>query len=178
MSSKVNITHLQQAKDSARIYKWDVQIQFGQLQSDFINVRCTSIDVPNPTHNVIDVAIRGFTKKEAGAVDWNDITLTAIEVEDYTLLFQLYELGRSHFDYETGVQAKKSTYSGGGTGGSSSNSGIKIMLEALDDSISGIWNLYGCVLQTYTPPQMSNDKGTAVELPFTVSYDYAKLLKS
>jgi len=169
MSNKVNIVHQQDQFDSARIYKWDVNIQFGDLESDNFNIRCSSVDVPNPTHNVIDVNVRGFTKKESGAVDWNPIVLTIYEVQTWYHLRQLYDLGNRQFDYQTGYQEDKQDYS-------PNNAGILILLENLQDAPQENWQLYGCVLETYTPPSMTSDKTTAVEMPFTVHYDYAQLI--
>ncbi len=173
MSNRVSIKQLQTEDDSARIYKWDVTIQFGAGTidgiSERINIRCSSIDVPNPTHSVIDVNVRGFTKKESGAVDWNPITLTCYEVQDYTILQELYALGQTQFDYETGIQEDKASYS-------SPDQGILINMNSLNDSIPMSWQMYGCILETYTPPQMTGDKAGIVELPFTVSFDYAQIV--
>lgn len=173
MSGKVNIPILQATEDSARGYKWDVAVQFGDLENDSslnsINFRCTSIDVPNPNHTPIDVSIRGFTKKESGAVDWNPITLTIIEVQDYAILQRLYDLGMRQFDYETGVQEDKESYS-------SNNQGILIQMNSLNDSVPMSWQLYGCIMDTYAPPQMSADKASIIEIPVTVSYDYAMII--
>lgn len=173
MAQQVNIKKMGQSLDSARIYKWDVNVQFGDLEGDgynTINMRCVSTDQPNPTHVVIDVNIRGFTKKETGAVDWNPITLTIIEVHDYALLGRIYALANGqHFNYGDGTQSPKSDYS------PHSMTGIQIMLNKLDDVTAKNWYLYGCILETYTWPNMTADKGGAVEASFVVHYDYAEL---
>ena len=168
MSSKVNIKRLQQTNDSARAYKWDVEIQFGSLESEQINLRATTIGVPNPTHTPIDVGVRGFTKKETGAVEWNPITITVIETQDYARLLNLYNLAMTQFDYETGVQANKNDYSPNDTG-------ILILMQELGDAVSKTWHLYGCILETYSQPDFSAEKGGIIEIPFTVHYDYALL---
>lgn len=163
MSNKVNATTLSNFQDSARIYKWDLEINFGGLPSETINLRATTTSVPTPDFNIIETEIRGFTKKESGAVSWNEITITPIEVQDYTIFQALTNLGTQQFDYESGVQQSKNSYTGK----------TKIMMQNLQDSVVGTWVLHGCLISTYEQPEMSGEKGSAVEMPFTVHYDYA-----
>lgn len=172
MAQTINIETLQNTNDSARIYKWDIKIEGSFIAGDGValfNGRCSSTDVPNPTHNVIDINVRGFTKKETGAVDWNPITFTIYEVQSYDQLQNLYNLANnSQFNYKDGTQQNKFTYS-------TKSSTIQIDLTNLQDSRQKTWKLHGCIMETYAPPQMSADKGAAVEIPITVHYDYAQL---
>jgi len=165
MSSMVNIDVLRGTPDSARLYKWDVQLQAPGM-TNMLAFRATTIGQPQPTFNPIPVLIRGFTKVEAGAVDWQPLTFTAIEVDTYEILRGLYLWGKQQFDYRTGVQQSKSSYEGTST----------ILLEGVDDSVRATWKLTGCVLESFNPPDLGSDKAAVWDgFTFSVQFDYAEL---
>jgi len=163
MSGIVNIESLRNTPDSARLYKWDVNISKG---SALISLRATSIDQPNPNYSLMDVTIRGFTKKESGAIEWNPINFTVIEVDSYDILASLWDWGQQQFDARTGVQQNKS----------GAEADTLIMLENLQDAPVAKWKLYGCLLENITPPGLTSDKSGFNETSFSVAYDYAELV--
>jgi len=167
MSGTVNIETLRNQPDSARLYKWDVNLSGpGPGGADTINLRATTVDQPNPSYSVIDVTIRGFTKKEAGGIEWNPINFTVIEVDSYEVLQTLWGWGQKQFDARSGVQQNKSGYEGD----------LMIFMENLQDSPTAKWKLYGCVLESMAPPGLQSDKSGFNETSFSVAYDYAELM--
>lgn len=167
MSKKVGIEQLRSHDDSARPYKWDVAMTIpGASNTSLLEMRCTTAGQPQPNYSPIDVLIRGFTKKEAGAVEWNEISFTVIEVASYSILKDLWAWGQSQFNNKTGVQKNKS-------GGYEAS--MKLMLLDLQDNVKVTWVLEGCVCSSMTPPDMSSEKSGTVELSFSIGYDYADL---
>lgn len=167
MSRMVNIDIMRTNQDSARAYKWDVVLSGpGPGNANTINLRCTTLDEPQPTYNSADVNIRGFTKRESGAIDWNDINFTVIEVVSYDVLNTLWNWGQKQFHNRTGIQQNKVNYEGT----------ITMALLNLQDNVIKTWRLYGCVLTNISMPQLVSDKATLTEVNFTVQYDFADLL--
>lgn len=168
MSIQVRAVNHSDNKDSARNYKWDCAVTFPGVSHDILNMRITTRSLPQPTINVIDVNIRGFTKKEAGAVDWNDLDVTYVEFEDWSLFRQLYDYHNKQFHHLTGIQHRKSEIAGMDL----------VMLEDLQDGVPEQWCCYGALMPAIQTPSMGNEKGAAVEVPFTIVYDYALFLGS
>lgn len=167
MSNMVNIDVMRSQQDTARAYKWDVFLSGpGPGGATTINLRCASVDQPTPTYENIDVNIRAFTKKESGAVTWNELNFTIIEVVSHEVLQTLWNWGQKQFNNRSGVQLNKSGYEGE----------ARIQLLNLQDAVVRTWHLKGVVLGNVNAPQLTSDKATAVETSFTCSYDYADLL--
>lgn len=172
MSALVNIEEIRRsACTAARTYKWDVFLSGaspGSLsklgdRGGFLNLRCESLDQPNPTTTVIDVLIRGFTYKEAGMPEYNTISMNVVEVDNYPILAQLFAYHNEHADYITGHQRKKCDIE---------MTADIFLLDAYDVPQLG-WKLIGVEMEGYTPPQLSNDKGGFwTGFSITLNYDY------
>lgn len=166
MSAKANIELLRGTRDSARLYKWDMQIQNASLDTEYINIRAESTDQPQPTNLIIDVNIRGFTRKEAGAIDWAPLTFAVVETDDYAALKQFTELQNRQFNYRTGVQEAKATV----------ETTVLLFLQGIDDSVNATWSIFGGVFESAPPPQLSNAKdGYWTGWTWTLHFDYALL---
>jgi hypothetical protein len=167
MSVMVKIDTMRTNPDSARVYKWDVLLSgLGPGTANMINLRCTSLDVPQLQYDVIDVNLRGFTKKESGAASWQDITFTVIEVVSFEILATLWRWGQKQFHNRSGIQQNKSNYEGN----------VIIQMLNLQDVPIKTWNLVGCVLVNVNVPQLTSEKGGTMDTTFSVAYDYADLL--
>ena len=168
MSALVNIDTMRAHQDTARLYKWDVNLYgFGPGAGTIVSLRCHSMDQPTPTYSEISVDMRGFSKKEAGGVEWNPINFNVYENVSYEALSMLWEWGQKQFNARTGVQSNKS----GGYEGT-----VQLFLLNLQDSVIKTWNLYGAILTNINTPQMTNDKAGANDTAFTVAYDFAEAL--
>lgn len=167
MSQKVRIPAISNTMDSARSYKWDLEITgFPGLDGNLLNLRCTTASVPQPNYGPIAIELRGFTKNEAGAVTWNPLSFEAIEVDDYRLLDGFYEVGWLQFHGTTGVQQPKASYQGE----------IKMIPQGIDDTPRRIWLCHACIINSFTYPDYNSEKATTVNAAFEVSYDWAELV--
>lgn len=167
MSGMVKIDGMRTNPDSARVYKWDVVLSGpGPANANMINLRCTSLGVPQLQYDVIDVNLRGFTKKESGAATWNDIEFTVIEVVSFEVLATLWQWGQKQFHNRSGIQQNKPGYEGN----------VIIQLLNLQDTVVKTWHLVGCVLVNVNVPQLTSEKGGTMDTTFSVAYDYADLL--
>lgn len=173
MSASVNITTLQSQNDSARPYKWDVVMNIPNTGDTLINMRCTTSGQPQPNYSPIDVLIRGFTKKEAGAIEWNELSFTVIEVQDYTILSTLWEWGQLQFNNKDGKQADKGQANGGGYSGGYGTDMV-LNLLTLEDTTAATWLISGAICTSISPPDMGSDKSGTVDMSFSVAYDYAE----
>ena len=167
MSRSLNIETLRATNDTARIYKWDVEITGpGIGDGRIINLRCHTLTQPQPNYNPIDINIRGFTKKEYGAIEWNEITFNIYEIQSYDILLALWDWGQKQFQADTGVQMNKADC----------ECTITMLLEDLQDAPVVQWKLIGAILSNPTPPDLGSDKAGIWDYSFTVQYDYALLI--
>ena len=166
MSGAVNIEVLRGHDEGARPYKWDIEFSGPGLGgAGLLQARCSSADVPQPNGSPVDVLIRGFTKKEAGATEWNELSFTVIEVSSYALLKQLLGWSTKQFHPRSGVQRKKA-------GGYEVNATM-LLLDGMD-SPNLVWKIYGGILSSLTPPQFTSEKSGNVEITFSMAYDFAE----
>lgn len=168
MSGRVNIDTLRKTPDTARAYKWDVEISSNGLSdtiSKTINLRCTTADQPQYTHEPIVTSIRSFDKVEIGAGSWNPLNFSTVEVITFEILESLLALSIKQFNHRTGEQTKKEQH----------ELSIKLFLLGLDDQPVKTWNIIGGVLLNVSPDGLTGDKSTPLNVSFSVQYDYAEL---
>lgn len=166
MSKRVRIPAVSEMIDSARLYKWDLEIGgFPGLNGALLNVRCHTSGVPQPNYGPVSIELKGFTKVESGAVAWNPITASFYEVDNYELLDGLYTVCWKQFHGSTGVQQPKNSYKGT----------IKMVLEGIDDAPRKIWTLYGTIINSFTYPDYGSGKTEAVDCQVELHYDYAEM---
>jgi len=165
---QVTIEALRKSGAGARTYLWDVEMQGITGFSD-LNVRCVSVEQPKPSLGTMVTPIRGFDFKEAGAIDWQDITFTAIETIDYKLTDALWKWLKDSYNPQTGLQ-KEDVASPG------PDKMVMIKLNDLNRSSKKTWMLKGCLL-TGAPTfgELNNDKSSMQNVSFTVAYHYAEM---
>jgi hypothetical protein len=166
---QVTIEKLRTSGAGARTYLWDTEIT-GISGFNDLNVRCISTEQPKPNLGTIVTPIRGFDFKEAGAVDWQDITLTVIETVKYDITDAIWEWFKNCYNPKTGFQFKAFA--------SPSASGKMVMIKLNDLNRSSVktWTLKGCLLAgAPTFGELNNDKSSMQNLSFTVAYHYADL---
>lgn len=167
MSGRINIDIMRAHQDTARLYKWDLTLAGpGPGGTGTINVRCHSADQPTPTYTEISVDLRGFSKKEAGGIDWNPINFNVYENVSYEVLAGLWAWGQKQFNSRSGIQLNKSAHEGT----------IDLQLLNLQDAVIKTWKIYGAIITNINVPQLTNDKGGANDTAFTVAYDFAEVL--
>jgi len=163
---QITIENLRTSGAGARTYLWDVEIQ-GIPGFDSLNVRCSSAEQPKPSLGTIITPIRGFDFKEAGAAEWQDITLSVIETIKYEITDAIWEWFKNSYNPKTGVQQKE--YASPDTGKM-----VMIKLNDLNRSSKKTWTLKGCILAgAPTFGELNNDKASMQNLSFTVAYHYA-----
>lgn len=168
MSGLINIDTMRAHQDTARLYKWDVVLHGpGPGGSTIVNIRCHSADQPTPTYSEISIDMRGFSKKEAGGVEWNPINFNVYENVSYEVLGLLWQWGQKQFNARSGFQQNKA---GGYEGG------VDLFLLNLQDAVIKTWKLYGAILTNINTPQLTNDKAGANDTAFTIAYDFAEVL--
>ena len=167
MSALVNIDTMRAHQDTARLYKWDVQLSGGGPgTATVVGLRCHSMDQPTPTYSEISIDMRGFSKKEAGGIEWNPLNFNVYENVSYEVLAMLWQWGQKQFNSRTGVQSNKT----GGYQGKAT-----LFLLNLQDAVIKTWTCYGAILTNVNVPQLTNDKAGANDTAFTIAYDFAEL---
>ena len=162
---QVTIENLRGSGAGARNYLWDVEIK-GISGFDDLNVRCISVEQPKPSLGTIVTPIRGFDFKEAGAVEWQDISFTTIETVKYELTDALWKWFKDCYDPKTGSQKKEYA----------SPAASKMVTNNLKRTDVKTWTLSGCLLAgAPTFGELNNDKSSMQNVSFTVAYHYAEL---
>lgn len=166
---KPTIEQIRGLGDLAVMYNWDVAfVSFPQVahpDSDSLNLRCVSTDVPKYTDENIETNIRGHKVGQPGQRTYGGtIVLTFVETVDAMINNFLTAWGEACYETGTGVQQLVSSVK------------CDLQLHLLDRQGNPIqkWLLHGCRLEDHdaTGGTLTGDSNDTVKPALTIRYDY------
>ena len=167
--AKPTIEQIRGLGDFAVMYNWDLSFttfpQVAHPDSDSLNLRCVSADVPKHTDDNIEINIRGHKKGQAGQRTYGGtIVLTFVETVDAMINNFLTAWSEACYATGTGVQQPNASVE------------CDIQLHLLNRAGEPIyeWLLHGCRLEDHDPTggTLSGDSNDTVKPTLTIRYDY------
>jgi hypothetical protein len=152
-------------------FRWWVDIEEPPpavtVDSEAINFRAESIEIPKANPMSTEIIIRGHKKKQIGIVDYtNTIALTCVETVDNVVSQFVRDWREACWQTDNGS-----------TGISHSQKDVeaRIKIMRLDNRDNPIWQyiLYGCFLETFEPGgPLDGATPEPLKPAITVSFDY------
>lgn len=167
--AKPTIEQIRSLGDLAVMYNWDLSFttfpQVAHPDSDSLNLRCVSSDVPKHTDDNIETNIRGHKVGQPGQRTYSGtIVLTFVETVDTMINSFLAAWGEACYQTGTGVQQPLA------------NVKCDIQLHLLNRQGEPIfeWLLHGCRIEDHDPTggTLTGDSNDAVKPTMTIRYDY------
>lgn len=168
--ARPTIDNIRDLGDFATVYKWYLSIDTPPPgvasfpDSDQLNFRCISADLPKLDGQSIEVTLHGHKVKQPGIHNYSGtITLTFVETIDNLITEAFRQWREACYESKTGIQK--------------SNNDVKavIRLTRLDRQDVEIYSykLIGCYLETFDPGGTLSDSANDTFKPVcTISYDY------
>jgi len=165
------IDDIRSISDFATMYQWNLIFSVFPSglntppDSEVMNVRCISSDIPKLTNQPIEVSIRGHKIKQAGIHNYSGtITLTFIEAVDNVISDFLREWRELMWSVKEGAQVTREQCE------------AQITIQRLNRQNEPIWqyDLVGCQLEDYDPTggSLSGDGNDVLKPTMTIGYDY------
>jgi len=165
------IDDIRNISDFATMYQWNLIFTTFPAgltvkpDSDALNIRCISSDIPKLTNQPIEINIRGHKVKQAGIHNYSGtITLTFVETVDNNISTFLHDWRELMWLTKEGSQATKKNCEAG------------ITIQRLDRNNTPIWqyDLVGCQLEDYDPTggALSGDGNDVLKPTMTIGFDY------
>lgn len=161
--ARPTIENIRGLGDFAQTNTWDVAIQNAPgLDSDMLNLRAQSVELPKRTGASLEINIRGQKIKQPGDYDYSGtITVTLLDTDDYKLTKSVKAWREAIIETKTAKMGKKSEIEGQVT--------IRRLNRQGDPMET--WNLKGVYLEDYELGDLS-DAADLVTVTLTLSYDY------
>ena len=132
------------------------------VNSNALNLRCETSELPKRTVQTIDVNLRGHRVKQSGISDYSGVlTVTFMEDVNSTIKDFLRRWREAISETNTGVSLPKSELE------------AVIGLTQLDQSDNGVWQyqIKGCLLEDYDLGQLDGATSDVQRPSMTVSFD-------
>ena len=167
--SRPTLDQLMNSGDYATTIHWSLSFSQlpaglrGVIESDYINLRCESVDMPKASNSKIKITIRGHSVYQPGLTEPSgSISLTLYDTVD-SKISEFIRLWREIcYETGTGYQTKRSDAS------------ATVLLNRMDRQDHIIWSyeLRGVFLEDYDPGgQLQGSSAEALKPTITLSYD-------
>lgn len=164
--ARPSIDNIRSLGDFLSVYRWSIQFTFPSIistESDSLNFRCTSVDVPKMTNSPVAISIRGFVVKQPGNSGVQNITLHFDETVNIVVLDFIKQWRDAIYNMQTGAsKLPKNKLQG------------IVRLSQLDNQDKTVWvyKLQGVFLEDYDLGVLDGATSDIVKPSITLSYDY------
>jgi hypothetical protein len=167
----ITLQQLKNIGDVTQKIRWNFIVsQFPALapyDSDTLNIRCISSNVPKLVLTNTEIKLRGFTVNQNGSgAPEGPITITFIETVDNAIKSWFKAWRDASWNQETGVSAPKVDLQ------------AVIILQQLDNQNNAIYQyeMKGCILESYDPVggDLDGESTDGSKPTITIKYDYFK----
>ena len=167
--ARPTIDQIRQMGDFLTMYRWDVIITgpravSGLPNSEKMNFRCETSEVPKVNGQSMEVNVRGHKIKQPGIYNYdNVITLTFVETTDVVLHTFVKQWREALWKTKTGVAAAPKNDLMG-----------TIVLRQLDNQDKAVWEytLTGVYVESYDFGTLDGASSDTQKPSVTFSYDY------